>query len=526
LKKYFSSISNNIFFNQMILSKNHISIIILLFISYCSIGTGIHTDDYIFLADAINNNFNQSINSWFANRYYFLSAPNIFFQIIQAHLFHDNYFLYDIIKILVICLSIYFVYLFSTIYMNSAKSILFSFCFVIYPINEAVNYQPITMYYLIVPALVMYGFYNINFNKYLIGVCSLILGTFFSYGSLPYVFGLSILFLFQKQYKNFSIFIFPQLIYIIYYFIISINFNVMDTRTGSIFNFSAIIKQFMIQLFSSIDSLVGPSFILKMLLSISSLSLISALIGIAFIVLFIKNFQPIKNGIESELLYSFTAILFIGYFIYSLTGLLPNMSFGLGNRVTTYGVLLSSLIIVSIFFNKKLSTILFSIIVFGFLGISDHWKNFENHKKLLMNKIHLNDQINSLEKNTQILISHNMYSKIGPISHIELFTESAPNNAIFNIINGKNLSVIPINSRCYVNGNNLIDPKFGIISNLNNIIVYNSNEDRLIKLNKIEIQNYINTLNEDKRHWIQFLPKNNFIRKLLIYLMPRFDYLF
>ena len=182
--------------------------LIFLFISYCAIGTGIQADDYLFVVDAIKGGFINNLKLWFSNKYSFLSAPNFLLQIVLSHLFKDNYIFYDIISIVIMCLSIYCIYRFSLIFMKPLNSIIFAICFIIYPIHETSNLQPITFYYLIVPALIMYGFYLIWNSKNLKGIIILFIGTFFSYGSLPYVFGLSYLLFKNKKLNKLIIFIF------------------------------------------------------------------------------------------------------------------------------------------------------------------------------------------------------------------------------------------------------------------------------------------------------------------------------
>ena len=83
----------------------------------------------------------------------------------------------------------------------------------------------------------------------------------------------------------------------------------------------------------------------------------------------------------------------------------------------------------------------------------------------------------------------------------------------------------PINRRfCYEN-DNIVDKKFGSEVEIgDSIFVYDSNNDILERVLRGDIENYIENLPDDKRHWIQLLDKNNWIRRFVLYLMPRLDY--
>jgi len=511
-----------------IMNREKILLVLIIIIGYISIGTGIHSDDYPFLVNAGELQLNESINIILNNKFSLLSFPNFLLETIQAHLFYTNYIMYDIIKIIVMLISIYFIYSFSKPYMGPNNGLLFSLLFILFPIHETANLHPFSLYYILVPGLIMYGFHNISNGKLIKGIIFTVLGTFFSYGSLPYVFGLSLLFIFKKSFKKLVIFIFPQIIYITYYFYTSLKYNILGMKTGSITDLNAIIKQFIIQILSFLDSFIGPSFWLKVYISFQQLTVISIIIGTIITLLFYKHMTINKTKVNRELLISFIGVVFCGFGIYSLTGILPQIVFGLGNRVTTYGSLLISLLIVYYLMNSKNNSVLvFTIFIFSLFGITDHWKKLEIKKNTIMYNVKNNKQLNSLEDNSTIYISHNMYSKFGPISNIEIFTESSPNWAMFKIATGKDFKIVPLNSRCFIKKSNIIDPKKGIISEIiDPIKVYNTNEDKLYSLSFNQIAQYIDLLPEDKRHWIQYLSEDHYIRKLAIFFMPRIDYIF
>ena len=49
-------------------------------------------------------------------------------------------------------------------------------------------------------------------------------------------------------------------------------------------------------------------------------------------------------------------------------------------------------------------------------------------------------------------------------------------------------------------------------------------KDKLFRLDVDRINKYIGSLPPDIRHWIQMLDTENFIKKIILYLMPRLEY--
>ena len=53
---------------------------------------------------------------------------------------------------------------------------------------------------------------------------------------------------------------------------------------------------------------------------------------------------------------------------------------------------------------------------------------------------------------------------------------------------------------------------------------YDSEKDVLLKIDADGINSYISSLPLDTRHWIQMLGRDNVIKKIILYLMPRLEY--
>jgi len=379
---------------------------------------------------------------------------------------------------------------------------------------------------IITAALVMYAHYLINKKKFKTGFLFGILASFSSYASPPYFFGLSLLFLLRKQYYKFVLFLLPQIVYIAYYVIMKRIFGLSDYRTGDILNVPKILKQYILQVATFIDSVLGPSFWLKIYYSFTQLSILSILIGCISVYLFYRYYEVTRERASTELLLSIILVVFLAFGLYALTGYNPQLAFNIGNRTTIFGSLLISFMIVMFLMNGKRSgTLVFAIFIFCVLGISDHWKVWNNKQQEIIQNIAESRALEQFDKTKVLFVSHNHYSKFGIVSHIEFFSDTVMVNAIFKYATGKGYKVAPINKRFSYENDKVVDKKFGSEFEVGGpIYVYDSNSDTLTRVGAHDIKDYIEGLPEDKRHWIQLLDKNNWIRRLALYLMPRLDY--
>jgi len=183
-------------------------------------------------------------------------------------------------------------------------------------------------------------------------------------------------------------------------------------------------------------------------------------------------------------------------------------------------------LIVMFFMNRKKSaTLVFAIFLFCVLGISDHWKNWNSKQQAIIQNISQNRDLEQFDNGRWLFVSQNQYSQFGNIGHIEFFSDSSMAKAIFKYATGKEYEVVPINRRfCYEN-DEIVDKKFGSkYKVVGPIYVYDSNADTLTRVEPNDIKDYIESLPDDKRHWIQLLDRGNWIRRLVLFLMPRLNY--
>ena len=515
-------------FGRRVVKKLPIAFLILfLLLTYLYFGTGVHSDDYLNIDLCSNWTLGQLLTVDVHNHpTYWFYMPVLYYDYIQFHLIKHNTIFYDLIKIVTSFGCIFLIYLFASDYMNRYKALLFSTIFILFPTHDATNYFITAQYLMITAALSMYTHYLINSNKFKRGFALGILASFSSYASPPYFFGLSLIFLLRKQYNKFLLFLLPQIIYITYYVVMKKIVDFSDYRTGDVVNFSKILKQYILQVTTFIDAALGPSFWLKIYYSFTQLSILSSLIGCIIVYLFYRYYEVTKERASTDLLYGFISVLVLAFGLYALTGYSPQLAFNLGNRTTIYGSLLISFIIVMFLMNgKRSATIVFAIFILCVLGISDHWKSWNNKQQEIIQNIAKNRDLEQFDNGRWLFVSQNQYSQFGNISHIEFFSDVSMVNAIFKYATGKDYKVTPINRRFSYENDKIVDKKFRSEFEVDGpIYVYDSNSDALARVETHDIKDYIEGLPDDKRHWIQLLDKNNWIRRLALYLMPRLDY--
>ena len=215
-------------------------------ILYFFLNTGIHSDDY--------NAIQQAKSSKFFD--FFNPNPEVrgqnTFGIINHYIFYWSYevftnkyeFLYDIFKWLIHVVSIYLIYIFALDYLKKDRALLASILFIFFPIHDSTTYWFMTTTYIFTPALIMYCHYLFRNEKIYIGMPVLFLASFLSYSSPPYIFGLSIIFLFERLYKKSFLFILPGIFYTLFYFFISFSFgDNIEKRIDYTLTFSRFIKK-------------------------------------------------------------------------------------------------------------------------------------------------------------------------------------------------------------------------------------------------------------------------------------------
>lgn len=520
------------FFN----SKYQIFIYIPLII-YLLWNTGLFSDEFTLLVNMQNKSLFEALrfDAVFVN----CPLSQYLFKLFLFFLNDGQLILIQILKVLYIAISIYLISKFFSIYLSKPLAFIAAFLFIFYPTHDSVTYFFLAQQFLFNFAFYTYAYYLAYNNRLILACIFSFLGSFVYYGSPPIALGLFILFLLQKQIKKALVIYFPNLVYIIYYLVMVKLFIIGDSsKLPKAFNIVAFIKCFILQILTFIDAMVGPSMWMKVYYSFYQLSVISWIIGCLIIILLYLSIakksyfnerpsqQTISNGNNLKLIISFTIILFTSFAMFAITGKYPQMAFNLGNRTTIYGAFIAAYLIVTAPLSKRTKVIIYSLLILVILGISDHWKRWTIHQQKVIEEIKNNESLKNYYDKDIIYVSGNQYSKYGPISHIEFFSEDWVTNSVFKLALDKNISAKSLNKRHRYTDGYLIDTKYNLKMKVDKEInIYNSERNILFKLKTEGINSYIDSLPLDNRHWTQILDIKP-IKDMIKTLMPRLKYAF
>ena len=526
----------NKFFYKLKILQNYFSrkifltgIFTFLIFLYLLIGTGLHGDDYVVINEFRGHSFLDFVNQSIAITKTLILNPVSFYGLWWAYpvLGYEHQLVYDLVKAFSGATSVYFVFKFFSDYLPYDRAFITSLIFVLYPLHDTTLYWYMTLQYVLTPAILLYAHHLIRDNKFKKGFFIAIFGSFLSYASPPYLFGLATIFLFERRFKKAIIFLTPGVLYVAYYFWMKLNYSGIERRIDANLNILDFLKQLVIQFLSLTESIIGPSFWLKIYYAINSISLISVItVSILSIFAFIKIEKLSKRLKPKRSLYvGLISILLLSFIMFALTGLYSHSAFNLGNRTTVYGSLVVAFMLSALLpANKKSVIFLMLIFLAPVFGLSDHWKSWNQNQLQVIENISENQDIRELNREKQIFVTHNQYSKLGDISHIEFFTAGIE-EYIFELATGYHYKVSTLNRRFVYEDMYIIDKKYNTKIKVDESInVYDSKANKVIKVKEEDIQNYIDSLPKDNRHWMQFIDKNNVIMKIVLNLMPRLEY--
>ena len=492
-------------------------------------GVGVHGDDYT----EIIGMRNISLGDFFLPDPYkhtiqILGLPNFYiYWWAYPVLGYENQWVYDIIKIFVHCLSIKLIYIFAKDYFSPDRALLFALLFVLYPLHDATTYWYMTLYYVTIPAILLYAHSLIRKEQYFAGFFLTLIGAMWHYASPPYVLGLAMIFIFEKKFKKALIFSLPGFFYLLYYFWFKYSFPDVERRISSELDILGFIKNLLLQFLSFSEAAIGPSYWLKVFFSIQTLSLISIIFILAIFVYLLKYWHiSSPKKINKPLFLALIIVVILSFSMFALTGLYTHSAFNLSNRTTIYGSLLLSFLIATYISNKKISIVILTIIFIApVFGLSDHWKTWNISQKTIINNINQNEELKNIDTNSTIVVTGNNFSKLGPFSHIEFFSMPWHVSSLFEN-NTKTRQVIALQNYTELDGNKLIDKKYDINYLLKNkIFLYDSIDNSLREISKNDLKKVVIKKSLDIRHWSQ-LTKDSIIQKIIIWLSPRLSYLF
>jgi hypothetical protein len=529
-------IANKFFFKLKIL-QNYFSreifltgfLTFLLFL-YLLIGTGLHGDDYVVINEFREHTFLDFINQSAAIAKTLILNPVSFYGLWWAYpvLGYEYQLVYDLVKVFSSTVSVYLVFKFFSDYLPHDRAFITSLIFVLYPLHDTTLYWYMTLQYVLTPAILLYAHHLIRNNQFKKGFFIAIFGSFLSYASPPYLFGLATIFLFERRFKKAIIFLTPGVLYVAYYFWMKLNYSGIERRIDTNLNILDFLKQLVIQFLSLTESIIGPSFWLKIYYAINSISLISVIIvTILSIFAFIKidKFSKILKS-KRSLYVGLISILLLSFIMFALTGLYSHSAFNLGNRTTVYGSLVVAFMLSALLpANKK--SVIFLVLIFlaPVFGLSDHWKSWNIQQQAIIENIKTNKKLSELEPNSTLIVTGNIYNKLGPFSNIEFFSMPWNVDTIFKE-NVKSENIVALAPYVVFKDGLLVDTKFNKKYYLSNkVYVYDSEKNLVERMAILDIPKLISEQHKEIRHWVQ-LFNDTWVQHVIIWLSPRLAYLF
>ncbi len=509
-------------------SKIGIPIALVGFVIYLILGTGLHGDDLSTIAQFSNWTFVEWITPNPEKQEIFLLAYPSYILFFWAYwLFESNFdYLYDAIKIIMHLFFLGCSYNFFKNYISKDRASIAAIIFVLNPIHDATTYWYMCLPYLFSTSLILLAHQLIRSNFLKTGFLICFLGAFSFYSSPPYIIGLSILFLFEKNIKKFFVFLIPGLMYCVFYLSMGSFTEGVERRVNYSLEMVNVMQNFLLQPITMLDSFIGPSFALKIISSIQSISILGLIIS-ALIALYIgKLFKKLSPpaAMNKQLVLSVCFVLTISFTIYAFTGLYNHSPFNLGNRSTLYGSMLFAIIFASYIPSKKIgSLILLFLFILPSVGLSQHWKEWNQTQKLIVGQVESNISLNNVATDSMIFIKNNFYSKLGSYSHIEFLIMPWTLKAL----SPKQTKMIALTNYLQIKDENtLIDKKWGNEIHLaEKIYIYDSQTNIIFKVTHDELRLQVNQQPKIIRHWIQFLEGTKF-HNFLISIYPRINYIF
>lgn len=502
------------------------SIVFLLLCVYLIINTGLVSDDFSEIHAHRGKNSFRDVFSFSANYEITIPILKLTHGIVYNFVGIETPIIYDFIKIFYVSIAFLLSRKFFSLFHDLHTSSLLAFLIILYPSHDSSVYFYLAQYLTLTLSFYFYAYYLAHNNRFVPAVLASFAASFVSYGSTPVAIGLGFLFIIHKELRKALTLIVPNMIFVVYYIYITVILNIGTKRMAPAIDLFLVVKQFLLQIGTFIDSLLGPSLWLKIYYSLTNLTVLSLIVGTLVISWFHIITRQKKQAYYKKAIASFGLIVFLAMFMFATTGFYPQLAFNLGNRITIYGSILIVYILVLLPLPKKAATVIFGLLIFAILGISDHWKNWNQHQQKVIQNIKSNPQLYSYSDNQTIFVSGNQYSKLGKMSHIEFFSESHVVNSVFNLaLPGNQLRLSTLNKRLHYSDGALIDTKYNDkLSVAGYINVYDSEKNILFKLKADDINGYIASLPFDNRHWVQLLDNNSYIKRIVLILMPRLQY--
>jgi len=322
----------------------------------------------------------------------------------------------------------------------------------------------------------------------------------------------------------------PQAVYVAYYVVLTEFQGIGSKRLPGSLDPLALARQFALQVAGGLDSVIGPSFVLKVWWSVGSLTLVSALAAAAIWLLVARvRPEPAAARVPAALWLGAAAIALGGLGMFALTGAYPQSPFGLGNRVTIYASFPVALAIAALPLPRTAFAALAGLLVFATAGVADHWREWRSVQDRTIASIRKHPELGKGNDIGPVLfVVGRDYSRLGSLAHIALFTETWMADAVFKLALGdaKTYAVVPLSVRFRATAEGLLDTKHGVLYRVGDSVpVYFVERNELLPVARADLPPILAAARPPPRHWVQLVDAP-WLTALILRWMPQLAYLF
>lgn len=447
-----------------------------------------------------------------------------------ALLGYDHFWAYDALKIGWMVLAYAMAYRFAALWLAPTRAALFAALFLLFPSHDSTVFWYSNQYLALTSAFFLYAFSLAERGRLAPAAAWSALGSFVSYGSPPWAFGLALAFALQRKWREALALVVPNAAYVAYYVSLTRVIGKGSGRLPAAFEPIAVAKQFVLQVAAGLESVLGPSLWLKVWWSIGSLTLLSLLVAaILSTILFATSGNTEKKPVPQTIWAAAGAVAVLGFAMFALTGFYPQSAFGVGNRVTIYASFPVALGLAALARPRLAYAAVAGVLVLATLGVADHWREWRRVQEATLEAIRATPQLGPREiAGGTLFVVGRDYSRLGPIGHVAFLSDIWVTDAVFALALGerKRFKAVALSSRFSVTPAGLVDSKHGTTYKVGEAIdVYDAARGELRTVAAQDLARFVAAQRPPPRHWIQ-LVHAPWLSALIQRWMPRLRYLF
>lgn len=440
----------------------------------------------------------------------------------------DSTWLSQGLKMFYVVSSVYMCSRFFSLFMTNASAHVTSFLFVFFPTHESTVYWYLGQYLMLTIAFYFYAYYLLEKGRLRWCVAFAFMASFVSYGSPAPALAMAYLSWRKRGLRSAGLLLGPNLVYTMYYVVTS---TVMDLGVERLNGGSpvALVRQYVFQVLTFLESTLGPSMWLKLVYSIGEVTVMPLLVTVLVVVLFCRAYsiKALHDGfaIDRDVLAALGLMCLAAFGMFAMAGRYPNMAFSLGNRTNIFGTALLAYALVWAWSKTRYVGVVMVVLLLSVTGISSHWRAWSATQTAAIATLG-----DALERNPHldtVFVSGMQYSRLGDLDHIEFLSEDWVVSDIAQLLTDGRVTGRALHSnRQLTEDGRLHDRKYDESYAIpEDLAVFDFREGELRMLARSDLNAYLATLPKFRRHWLQTI-ENATIQGWIVRLMPSMGYAF